>query len=124
MNRTIPYGGKTKRAYELVRVRVPVPDIIQETGLTKPTVMKVITKVWGRNAEYPGKRFRYSTESICWDCKKAVARCTWSRFFVPVDGWDAKETKIKTFNYEGQPVYIDSYKVYKCPEFEPDAPRY
>lgn len=43
--------------------------------------------------------------SICWECEKATnGKCSWSRNFVPVDGWDAEKTD-------------NGYHVNKCPQF-------
>ena len=54
--------------------------------------------------------------TICWKCKKASGGCSWSRDFVPVDGWDAKE---KTMQRIGL-----TYLVKYCPEFEEDKTEY
>lgn len=56
-------------------------------------------------------------ESLCWGCNKCTGFCSWSQDFTPVKGWDAIPTKIQT---EEPGVYIDSYFIKKCPEFEPD----
>ena len=61
--------------------------------------------------------------TLCWDCDKACGRCSWSKNFKPVEGWQAVPTKI--FQYTtGQgrkriAYYTDSFDVYECPEFEP-----
>lgn len=54
----------------------------------------------------------------CWDCKNAVGGCSWSSRFIPVDGWDARETTIR-----GVPAgaRTPSYHVISCPEFVPDG---
>lgn len=44
-------------------------------------------------------------ENLCWSCGNAVNGCSWSRSFVPVDGWEAEE--------DGT-----SYKIRNCPRFE------
>ena len=53
-------------------------------------------------------------ESICWDCKKAVGRCTWSANGVPVKGWEVEETYRKSY---GRDLEV-SYTVINCPKFE------
>lgn len=53
------------------------------------------------------------SDTLCWDCKKALCGCSWSMFFEPVEGWKARKTP-KT---KSKP---SSYKVYKCPEFVSD----
>ena len=55
------------------------------------------------------------TNTICWNCKKAIGGCTWSDFFKPVKGWTAEQTRPA-----GSKPYT-SYIVEKCPEFERDA---
>lgn len=56
-------------------------------------------------------------QTLCWDCARAVCGCTWSREFIPVNGWMAEETKLKVKNGD----YVTSYHVISCPEFVPDA---
>lgn len=45
-------------------------------------------------------------DTLCWGCEKASGRCSWSKKFVPVEGWKAIPT-------------TKSFDVYECPEFEP-----
>lgn len=52
---------------------------------------------------------------LCWDCKKAINGCNWSRCGRPVDGWTAEPTFVKLSTQQKVP----SYKIMKCPEFEP-----
>lgn len=58
--------------------------------------------------------------TICWDCKRAVLGCSWSKSYTPVRGWNAIKTKIE-INNNGIRKYIDSYKVIECPLFEADG---
>ena len=55
-------------------------------------------------------------DTLCWCCEKAGGNCSWSENFTPVDGWTAKPTKITS--HDSPTGYVDSYNVYKCPEFE------
>ena len=56
----------------------------------------------------------YRDATICWHCTKSVgSRCSWSANFVPVEGWEAKETWIHTSGND----YIQSYQVISCPQF-------
>lgn len=72
--------------------------------------------------------------TICWCCENATNDgCSWSRSFIPVEGWEATPTIIQGgFNakYElidGKVVRtqlereIHSYKVHSCPQFKPDV---
>ena len=62
-------------------------------------------------------------ETLCWGCEKACGRCSWSRKFVPVQGWKAEPTKIYQYtmrkNGKNHLYHTDSFDVYECPEFEP-----
>lgn len=56
--------------------------------------------------------------TLCWDCEKSLCeRCSWSKDFTPVPGWEAEPT-VKQ-NFRGQP--LRSFKVTYCPEFKADA---
>lgn len=54
---------------------------------------------------------------MCWDCKNACCGCCWSQDFKPVPGWKATPTKIK----QKEGIFIDSYIVHDCPQFEKDV---
>ena len=54
--------------------------------------------------------------SICWLCQNYAGKCSWSKSFVPVEGWVAKPVKVDS--------PIQSYKVKQCPEFVRDIPRW
>lgn len=62
-----------------------------------------------------------TSDQPCWDCKKALGGCSWSRDFTPVKGWKATPTK-KAGNYHrgGQYPPMKSYRITYCPEFEPE----
>lgn len=69
-----------------------------------------------------GAQMKKST--ICWDCKKAIKGCSWSKSFVPVRGWDA--TKTMLFASSGRREkkkfrHVESYIVSSCPEFVRDS---
>lgn len=62
-----------------------------------------------------------SRGTLCWRCKKAVGRCSWTELdsskkvrFEPVPGWVA----VKSLGILGRKS--DSYLVLSCPEFEVD----
>lgn len=58
---------------------------------------------------------------LCWECEKAGGKCSWSRSFIPVPGWNAKPTRVLSYtmgNGEKVKYYIDSYEIHDCPEFE------
>lgn len=57
-----------------------------------------------------------SKETLCWDCKNAIGKCTWSQCFVPIKGWKAKPT-----TYDSEGMKIKSFLVKECPEFKPDS---
>lgn len=62
-----------------------------------------------------------SRGTLCWRCKKAVGRCSWTELdsskkvrFEPVPGWVA----VKSLGMPGRKS--ESYLVLSCPEFDPD----
>jgi hypothetical protein len=63
------------------------------------------------------KRITHKTPTLCWSCKNAVpgheTGCSWSRGFIPVQGWTAEETKLKNPGAK----LADSFLVLECPEF-------
>lgn len=68
----------------------------------------------------PERKDFETRKTLCWDCKNACGRCSWSREFKPVDGWEAVPSKV----YQHENCYADSYIVQKCPMFEKDAGDY
>ena len=62
-------------------------------------------------------------DTLCWDCAKATGKCSWSKNFVPVEGWEADPTKVKNgfITWKGRKIFslVDSFDVHECPEFEP-----
>ena len=59
-------------------------------------------------------------DTLCWECEKAGGKCSWSKNFTPVEGWNAIPTKISCgYKKNGtEPHFIDSFQVLECPEFE------
>lgn len=55
--------------------------------------------------------------TLCWRCQNAICGCSWSRDFIPVEGWKAKPTKIRC---EKGNRDMDSFLVIECPEFVAD----
>ena len=51
--------------------------------------------------------------SRCWTCKNSCGGCSWSREFIPVDGWNAE----KTFHLSNG-EFAESYYIKSCPEYE------
>lgn len=53
------------------------------------------------------------SDSLCWKCSRSTdSSCSWSRAFIPVDGWDAEPTE------RYSEVYKTSYCVRSCPQFK------
>lgn len=52
------------------------------------------------------------SNTLCWDCKNASGRCSWSQSFTPVEGWQARKTHVNGNVGDGQ-----SYLVEMCPLF-------
>lgn len=63
-----------------------------------------------------GQNYGDKHRTLCWDCEKAQQKCSWSRHFKPVKGWQAIPTRV---NIGGEKrVYVNSFDVHECPEFE------
>lgn len=67
-------------------------------------------------------RAKARPQTLCWSCKNAVGGCSWSAYkrHIPVPGWDAIPTKIKSsVQISGRIVasYVDSYIVVRCPQY-------
>ena len=58
-----------------------------------------------------------SQPTLCWDCAKAVGKCSWSKPFRPVEGWEIIPTRKTTNDGRGYKSCI----VLKCPEFKRDG---
>lgn len=59
-------------------------------------------------------------KQLCWNCKKCLKQCSWSRDFKPIEGWQAIPVIIKG----AKPRYkIKSFKIISCPEFEGEEPK-
>lgn len=61
---------------------------------------------------------RIGRESICWYCRHAVpgkdAGCSWSRYLIPVPGWETIDRKFRKKSGE---ICI-GHKVQNCPKYE------
>ena len=55
-------------------------------------------------------------DTLCWSCKNACGKCSWSKYFEPVEGWQAEPTKIKQL-YNGFVHSIESFCIIKCPKY-------
>ena len=68
-----------------------------------------------------------SRGNLCMDCQNAVpcgARgCSWSRSFIPVEGWTARPTVYLSYAAHGRRILMRSFAVRRCPQFAPDRPR-
>lgn len=65
--------------------------------------------------------------TLCWKCQNANCGCSWSRFYEPVNGWEAISTIIQCHSNVGKKRNVEtktnSYLVLKCPEFKRDEVR-
>lgn len=61
-------------------------------------------------------------ETLCWRCRRAVGRCSWSAGgFEPVEGWLALPTRMVESDLEQRRVIVtSSYLVIDCPQYLPD----
>ena len=68
------------------------------------------------------KPYKIEPTTLCWCCANAINDgCSWSKNFIPVEGWRA----IPTIIIEGAGRKKHSFKVIECPKFIQDVePRY
>ncbi len=55
------------------------------------------------------------SDSICWDCQRAVCGCSWAKKLKPVEGWIAEENKLG-YKVLECPLFVEDYKPVKMPE--------
>lgn len=60
-------------------------------------------------------------ETLCFKCSNACGGCSWSKDFVPVEGWTARPTRIEMGKTE---KIVESFHVTACPLFRADEPRH
>ena len=83
-----------------------------------------------RNKQKPKGEQCPPSRTLCWECANAVPKtegavrggkvlrgCAWSLYGCKVDGWVAKEYRIKMGTLRGVEQYVTSYEVLDCPEF-------
>lgn len=66
---------------------------------------------------------KYHKSNICFDCKNACGKCSWSGLdpvtkkpaFKPVEGWTAEKVYI---NF-GKNYHTETYRITACPQFVP-----
>jgi len=76
-------------------------------------------------------KHRIPKVNICFDCKKACGKCSWSAIdpvtgkvkFEPVPGWTAEKMEINFSWSNGRPCFSETYHITACPLFERDEPR-
>ena len=66
---------------------------------------------------------RKHNETLCWTCQNACGGCSWSRNLEPVEGWEAKPTRLNIYISEGNEGMDCSYHVINCPQYIPDEER-
>lgn len=53
------------------------------------------------------------SDTLCWKCKRATdGSCSWSKYLIPVEGWDAEKRERRS------EVYRQTYYVKSCPLFK------
>lgn len=114
-NKTNNKNGVCNSCRAKINLLNQIREIIEPKKEEAKTAIRRIKK---RKKYYSQKK--HST--ICWNCKKACGGCSWSRDFVPVDGWSAIPTKVLVLNTKSngarERIFTDSFDVYYCPEFE------
>ena len=58
---------------------------------------------------------------LCWTCRNACGNgCCWFRDGVPIKGWDAVPTKVKSLGEDGKTRCVDSFLIVNCPQYLED----
>ena len=78
-------------------------------------------KKYGLRSNVPAHSNRKQSRTLCWDCRNALWGCSWSKHFIPVEGWDA--TPHMLYAWDRQHDQVQSYEVHRCPQYVPDPPR-
>lgn len=55
----------------------------------------------------------YKKDTLCLSCRKSLLECSWSKDFVPVEGWEAVAVKNKSG--------YDTFFIKNCPLYEYDG---
>ena len=93
-------------------------EIAKKMCVSQSTVQKW-RKKYKMKANWEPNGKNSPSKTICWDCQNAVYGCSWSKHFVPVEGWDATPTMLyaKDKAHGG----VQSYEVHRCPQYVPDG---
>ena len=68
-----------------------------------------------------GRPTTQKAQTLCWNCANSVpckrdgTGCSWSRRFIPVEGWTAEQAWLGLCNKDGK--VTDTYTVHACPQF-------
>lgn len=76
-------------------------------------------KKYGLRSNVPAHSNREQSRTLCWDCRNAVFGCSWSKHFIPVEGWDA--TPHMLYARDKAHGGVQSYEVHRCPQYVPDG---
>lgn len=55
-------------------------------------------------------------DTLCWQCSKALGKCSWSHNLTPVKGWTAVQTPPAAYE-TGALSKRPGYRVIDCPQF-------
>ena len=126
-------GSKQERLADIVCTAIAIINDQQDTINALREALARLINEKGGSMKRPSKLKNHDPQepvpddraalkyTLCWDCENACAGCAWSRFFKPVPGWMAEQTKIKLNVKNDRQIISSSYRVIDCPEFERDA---
>lgn len=92
-------------------------EIARKMCVAKYTVQSWRWK-YGLKSNTPANGPRAPSKTICWTCQNACGGCSWSKSFLPVEGWEAEPHTLYANDSGHAPV--QSYEVLCCPEYLPD----
>lgn len=88
-----------------------VCEFCEKKFWSKSNVKKYCSSACAKKA---AKKREQESEQLCFSCKNNCGGCNWSRYFLPVTGWDAVPTVVKDKGGD-----IESYQISRCPEYIP-----
>ena len=111
---------RKQRFLELYRQGLNDKEIALHLQVARATVRKWRNRQ-NLKSNVAAKSNRDRSETVCWTCQNALRGCSWSRDFIPVEGWTATPHMLyaNDENHGG----VQSYEVHDCPEYVPDPPK-
>lgn len=114
--------AEDQRLLRLYHDGLALGEIGRRMGRPLSSIDKRLTRLGVGRDRSRQKKPRAATstpgKTLCWDCAHAAGprMCCWALDFIPVPGWDAIPTGLRSAKEAGPQV--QSYLVRACPQFE------